>query len=222
MAKKEINNEKQQKRPYQNEAAELRKWLHESGKFSSIREFADYLQINYKTVSGWFIGHRRPSDEKLKKLREITGLDIFTSETNKKRKKKISSKKDINSRKEFIQGLQNLNAVTDTMKKEISFLLKNTKTTDEADFQDVIISSENINDRITNIRNLLYLLGEELNYFKSSTQKDRHLLKQKVPAMDVGYVVSFLRAVYDEDAFQDWLFFSDYELRGGGINERKR
>ena len=216
---KKSKNEKQQKRPYQKEAAELRRWLHESGKFSSVREFADYLQINYKTVTGWFIGHRRPGEDKLEKLREVTGLNIFTPEIDEK---KTSSKKEINSRKEFIQGLQNLSAVTDTMKKEISFLLKNTKMTDETEFQKIITSSESTKDRINNIKRLLYLLGEELNFFKSSTENDRHLLKQRIPAMDVGYVVSFLRAVYDEDAFQDWLFFSDYQFREGGLNERKR
>jgi len=218
MEKKVIKNEKQQKRPYQNEAAELRKWFHETGKWSSIREFADFLQINYKTVSAWFIGHRRPGIEYLKKLNETTGLDIFTT---KEENKNPPRKKEINTRKNFIKGLQNLNEVTNGMKKEIAILIKNTKMTDEQEFQD-IFSSENIEDRIKNIKKLLYQLGEELNQFKSSTENDRHLLKKMIPAMDVGYVVSFLRALYDEDAFQDWLFFSDYKFTGGEHVERRR
>ena len=45
MGKKEVNNKKNQNRPYQKDAAELRKWLHESRRWSTIKEFADFFSV---------------------------------------------------------------------------------------------------------------------------------------------------------------------------------
>lgn len=56
----------------------------------------------------------------------------------------------------------------------------------------------------------LHRLMNDLNYFKRGSDVDRVLLRKIVPARDVGYVTSLLKAMYDEDQFQAWVYFADY------------
>ncbi len=55
------------------------------------------------------------------------------------------------------------------------------------------------------LKNLLELL-------KKSTPDQRKMVKDKIPPRDIGYVTSFLRALYDEDHFSDFMFFSEYKV----------
>lgn len=56
----------------------------------------------------------------------------------------------------------------------------------------------------------LHRLLNELHYFKRGTPADRATFRRLVPARDVGYVTTLLKAMYDEDQFQTWVYFADY------------
>ncbi len=56
----------------------------------------------------------------------------------------------------------------------------------------------------------LHRLLDELNFFKRGGSVDRAVLRRVVPARDVGYVTTLLKAMYDEDQFQTWLYFAEY------------
>jgi hypothetical protein len=49
-----------------------------------------------------------------------------------------------------------------------------------------------------------------LEPFKKGTAEDRALLRRTVAARDVGYLTSLLKAMYDEDQFQTWVYFTHY------------
>jgi hypothetical protein len=49
-----------------------------------------------------------------------------------------------------------------------------------------------------------------LEPFKKGSAADRAALRKTVPARDVGYLTSLLKAMYDEDQFQTWLYFTEY------------
>ena len=57
-------------------------------------------------------------------------------------------------------------------------------------------------------------LGQVLEFFKTGSPTDRDLLRRMVPGTDVGYITSLLRALYDEDRFEEWILFSNYTMRG--------
>jgi hypothetical protein len=57
-------------------------------------------------------------------------------------------------------------------------------------------------------------LMDELDFFKRGTPEDRSTLKRMVPARDVGYATTLLKAMYDEDQFQAWVYFSEYKPEG--------
>jgi len=61
---------------------------------------------------------------------------------------------------------------------------------------------------------LLISLSNELEFFKSCAEDERRIFKKTVPGQDVGYITTLLRALYDEDKFQKWLFFSTYTMKG--------
>lgn len=56
----------------------------------------------------------------------------------------------------------------------------------------------------------IHRLLNELNSFKRGTPADRAVLRNIVPARDIGYLTTLLKAMYDEDQFQTWLYFADY------------
>ncbi len=56
----------------------------------------------------------------------------------------------------------------------------------------------------------VHRLLNELNFFKRGTSADRSILRQVVPARDVGYLTTLFKAMYDEDQFQTWLYFTEY------------
>lgn len=57
----------------------------------------------------------------------------------------------------------------------------------------------------------LHRLLAELDFFKRGSAEDRALLRRFLPARDVGYLTTLLKAMYDEDQFQAWVYFTDYE-----------
>ena len=64
------------------------------------------------------------------------------------------------------------------------------------------------------VREIIYLLADELEFFKTGPEERREAFRREVPPEDVGYLTTLLRALYSEDRFQRWLLTSDY--RGGG------
>lgn len=49
-----------------------------------------------------------------------------------------------------------------------------------------------------------------LEPFRKGSAEDRAVLRKTVSARDVGYLTSLLKAMYDEDQFQTWLYFTEY------------
>jgi len=67
--------------------------------------------------------------------------------------------------------------------------------------------------RAARVLETLRRLGEQLDFVKTGSRKDRDLLRRIVPGTDVGYITSLLRALYDEDQFEEWILFSNYPMR---------
>lgn len=57
----------------------------------------------------------------------------------------------------------------------------------------------------------IHTLIARLERFKKGTPADRDVLRAMVPKRDVGYLTTLLRALYDEDEFQTWLYFTEYQ-----------
>ena len=55
-------------------------------------------------------------------------------------------------------------------------------------------------------------LVRELEFFRTGSREDREVFRQNISAQDVGYTISFLKALFDEDAFQNWIFAAQYDM----------
>lgn len=62
------------------------------------------------------------------------------------------------------------------------------------------------------VENALRRLSKELEFFKSGRSEDRQIFRRIVSAQDVGYIISLLKALFDEDAFQNWIFTAQYTI----------
>ena len=51
----------------------------------------------------------------------------------------------------------------------------------------------------------------DLEPFKRGTPEQRAVLRSTLPPRDVGYLTSLLKALYDEDQFETWLYFVEYK-----------
>ncbi len=57
-----------------------------------------------------------------------------------------------------------------------------------------------------------YELAEVIISFRESDKNQREKVRQIISSKDVGYVISFLKALFDEDKFSDFIFFSKYDF----------
>lgn len=158
----------------------------------------------------------RPGEyEKL--VDDIKGHDDISSDRKEIRigedvkLEQLDNNGSIEKSEEYIRKLKEY---TEKLEKEIKILKgkKITRANGTAGTDDV--------DKLVNI---FYLLAKALEPFKHDVSEQRSeqrkKIRNKIPPRDLGYVISFLKAMYNEDDFTDFMFFSEYRLTGDGENE---
>jgi transcriptional regulator with XRE-family HTH domain len=61
------------------------------------------------------------------------------------------------------------------------------------------------------VRSLLKNLVEALLPFKVGPPEARRVFAKTIAGRDIGYITTLLRALYDEDRFEEWVYFADYK-----------
>lgn len=59
------------------------------------------------------------------------------------------------------------------------------------------------------IRSLIFLLKDELNFFKDSSVKTREILKKYIDNEEAGYVITLFKALYNEEELKMWETFRE-------------
>jgi transcriptional regulator with XRE-family HTH domain len=52
-------------------------WQHKSGRRRTLNEFAEYLEMKKSLLSMWLSGDRKPGRDKIEKLAELLGPDVY-------------------------------------------------------------------------------------------------------------------------------------------------
>lgn len=65
-----------------------------------------------------------------------------------------------------------------------------------------------VKQSIERLKAILFLLKDELEYFKDSTFEDREILKENIPGPSIGYIASLLTSLYDENQLEIFKNFS--------------
>lgn len=68
--------------------------------------------------------------------------------------------------------------------------------------------------RVRRIVGTFYSLKDQLDTLKGENEQGRELFRKYMSKRDAAYIVALLQALFSEDEFQKWIFFSEY--RPGG------
>lgn len=70
-----------------------------------------------------------------------------------------------------------------------------------------------VEERIQSVEDSLYALNDALRFFKEGSPHSRAVLRKYLNGGDVGYVITLLKALFDEEKFQNWLAMTTYEIK---------
>jgi hypothetical protein len=74
-----------------------------------------------------------------------------------------------------------------------------------------------IEQKVRRIIGTFYLLKEQLEFLKGENEQGRDFFRKNLSKRDAAYLVALLQALFSEDEFQRWIYFSEY--RTGGTNQ---
>ena len=80
------------------------------------------------------------------------------------------------------------------------------------------IPSDIANEKAKVVWKTLVSLNNELEFFKRGSANDRKVFRGMISGEDVGYIITLLKALFNEDQFQNWVYFTEYKM-GGRKNE---
>jgi len=178
----------------------LNEWLKEQTKWKSRADFAREIEIKESTLGDYFTGRHQPSPESRQKLFQATGLECFKP-------------------MEVKEAPQIEPAISEPEKRVVPW--------GEVGQQLVVIGqavaqlgkliirypASDVVAHIQAVEDTLYALNDELEFFKESSPHSRKILRQRLSGPDVGYVTTLLKALFDEEKFQNWLAMTTYEIR---------
>lgn len=76
------------------------------------------------------------------------------------------------------------------------------------------ISPDLANEKAKGVWKTLVSLNNELEFFKRGSPNDREVFRDMISGEDVGYIIALLKALFNEDQFQNWIYFTKYEMGG--------
>ncbi len=62
------------------------------------------------------------------------------------------------------------------------------------------------------VRATLQDLAEQLEYFKKGSEAERKKFRELIDPMEVGYITSLMKALFDEEGFQRWVLASEFTM----------
>lgn len=200
---------------------QLQSWFKSQTKWKTRKEFAEGIGIKYSTLKKYFQGAYRPTKENRQKLYEITGIEILKEGIKIKEKEKSKTLPDSSKIEEKSKEAETFT----TMKNEIIEIQNTLLNLNErldgftGICEKCIINKlphskedSSIEERVEIVKELIYALNRELEFFKKGSPESREIFGNSIYAPDVGYIIALFKALFDEDKFQTWLLMSSYEI----------
>ncbi len=178
---------------------DLNEWFKKQTKWKSRADFAREIDITESTLGDYFKGRHQPSADNKQKLFRATGLECFKPTEEEVPQVKplipLPEKWDV----PWNDVGQQLVAIGQSV-TQLGKLLGRPSTSDVA-------------ARVQAVEDTLYTLNDELQFFKEGSPHYRGILRRRLSGPDVGYVTTLLKALFDEEKFQNWLAMTTYEMR---------
>jgi len=178
----------------------LNEWLKKQTKWKSRADFARAIEIKESTLGDYFKGHYQPSPQNRQKLFKATGLECFKPmETKEAPQIELPIPRPEKQEVPWSDVGQQLVVVGQAV-TQLGKILSRPSTSD-------------VVTRVQAVEDVLYTLNDELQFFKEGSPHSRGILRRRLSGPDVGYVTTLLKALFDEEKFQNWLVMTTYEIR---------
>ena len=179
----------------------LNEWLKRQTKWTSRAELGRALDIKESTLGDYFTGRHQPGPENRQKLFKATGLECFKPTAEKEAPKiELSAPQQPEKLEVPWDDIgEQLIAIGEAVAR-LGKLLTRSFTSDMA-------------QKVEAVEAALYTLSDELEFFKQGSANSREILRQRLSGPDVGYVATLLKALFDEEKFQNWLAMTTHEIR---------
>jgi len=177
----------------------LNEWFKKQTKWKSRADFARAIEINQRTLGDYFRGLYPPSPGNRQKLFKATGLECLKPmETKEAPQIEPPIPRPEKWEVPWNDVGQQL-AVIGQAVTQLGKLLSPPSTSD-------------IDAKIQAVEDALYVLNDQLEFFKEGSPHSRRILRRQLSGPDVGYVTTLLKALFDEERFRDWLAMTTHEV----------
>ncbi len=177
----------------------------------TITGLSDATGVNEDTLSRILRGIGTPSIASKRKLYQATNAEVFRVESEEGVAKIPSSlpRAQIPGVEGLLHEVRDLATKVEALRRSIS------PGVTRRDAKQSPGEQATARTRAENVARILGELDRELSFFKQETRQDaRHVLRKLVDAKDVGYLIALLKAMYDDDAFENWIFGAQYATSG--------
>jgi len=179
----------------------LNEWFKRQTKWKSRAELGRALEIKESTLRDYFTGRHQPGSENRQKLFEVTGLECFkpTSEEEVSQVELPTPQRPEKLEIPWNNVGEQLIAIGKAVAQLGKLLIRS--------------SASDVAEKVEAVETALYTLSDELEFFKEGSANSREILRRRLSGPDVGYVATLLKALFDEEKFQNWLAMTTHEVR---------
>jgi hypothetical protein len=178
----------------------LNEWFKKQTGWKSRAVFARAIEINDSTLGDYFKGRHQPSNENRQKLFKATGLECFKpTEAEEAPQVKPPIPQPEKWEVPWNEVGQQLIVIGQAV-AQLGKLVSSSATSD-------------VDTKVQAVEEALYALNDQLEYFKEGSPHSRGILRRRLSGPDVGYLTTLLKAMFDEEKFQNWLAMTTHEVR---------
>jgi hypothetical protein len=171
----------------------VRDWLARNPEVGTIKKLSIISGVPYSTLKKIASAWRGPGLATLKRLVEYGGVESLSR---------------------FIE--EPMVSSQETVAKCVSTSQMPKDATVRKDEAKQLLNMAEVEQRVRRIIGTFYSLKEQLEFLKGENEQGREFFRKYLSKRDAAYLVALLQALFSEDEFQRWIFFSEY--RTGGTN----
>jgi hypothetical protein len=200
-------------------ALSLRDWLARNPEVGTIKNLSDISNIPYSTLKKIFSGQRCPAPATIHKLVEYAGAESLRRFIEEPivpfQEASKSDAKNLNT--PSLKNRRSVDSVTTLTAKDTKCVSSSQSPKDatvrKGEAKELPHTRE-IEEKVRRIIGTFYLLKEQLEFLKGENEQGRDFFRKYLSKRDAAYVVALLQALFSEDEFQRWIYFSEYKTGG--------
>jgi len=191
-------------------AKSLRAYQSLNPELKTISRLSAKTGVDRETLGRILRGTTTPGPKSMTKLYQATQAEVFRNPSVKRDKQTSSVSGSVRALgiEDFLNEVKRLSLSVERLRISLSPA--------EASSSEgkMLPKRMSVHARAQAVGRILGELDRELAFFRQESRQDaRHVLRRVVDAKDVGYLIALLKAMYDDDAFENWIFGAQYGAR---------